>query len=99
MLAKRMSTILSDLTFEESIESTKIHSVAGLLSSHASLLSERPFRDPHHTISPVAMVGGGAHPKPGEVSLSHHGVLFWTSSRNSTVVSSKSCGSLWKKAA
>jgi magnesium chelatase family protein len=76
MLAKRVSTILSDLTFEESIESTKIHSVAGLLSNQSSLLNERPFRDPHHTISEVAMVGGGSHPKPGEVSLSHHGVLF-----------------------
>ena len=76
MLAKRVSTILSDLSFEESVESTKIHSVAGLLSSQASLLSERPFREPHHTISSVAMVGGGTHPKPGEVSLSHHGVLF-----------------------
>ncbi len=76
MLAKRVPTILSDLTFEESIESTKIHSVAGLLSNQASLLNERPFRDPHHTISSVAMVGGGSYPKPGEVSLSHHGVLF-----------------------
>ena len=76
MLAKRVSTILSDLSFEESMESTKIHSVAGLISNQASLLTERPFRDPHHTISSVAMVGGGSHPKPGEVSLSHHGVLF-----------------------
>ncbi len=76
MLAKRVPTILSDLTFEECIESTKIHSVAGLLSNQCSLLNERPFRDPHHTISSVAMVGGGTHPKPGEVSLSHHGVLF-----------------------
>ncbi len=76
MLAKRVPTILSDLTFDESVESTKIHSVAGLLSNRGTLLAERPFRDPHHTISPAAMVGGGTHPKPGEVSLSHHGVLF-----------------------
>jgi magnesium chelatase family protein len=76
MLAKRIPTILSELTFEESMESTKIHSVAGLLPSQASLLTERPFRDPHHTISGPAMIGGSSHPKPGEVSLAHHGVLF-----------------------
>ncbi len=76
MLAKRMPTILSSITFNEAIETTKIHSVAGLLSKKSALLDIRPFRDPHHTISDVAMIGGGAHPKPGEVSLAHHGVLF-----------------------
>lgn len=76
MLAKRAPTILSSITFEEAVETTKIHSVAGLLSSKSSLLENRPFRDPHHTISNVAMIGGGTYPKPGEVSLSHHGVLF-----------------------
>ncbi len=76
MLAKRIPGILSSITFEEAVETTKIHSVAGLLSQKSALLSERPFRDPHHTISNVAMVGGGSHPKPGEVSLAHRGVLF-----------------------
>lgn len=76
MLAKRMPSILSTVEFEEALETTKIHSVMGLLSSRTSLLKTRPFRDPHHTISNVAMVGGGSHPKPGEVSLAHNGVLF-----------------------
>lgn len=76
MLAKRIPTILSSISFEEAIETTKIHSVAGLLSQRSSLLKHRPFRDPHHTISDVAMIGGGSYPKPGEVSLAHHGVLF-----------------------
>ncbi len=76
MLAKRLPTILSSITFEEAIQTTKIHSVAGLLSEKSSLLESRPFRDPHHTISNVAMIGGGSYPKPGEVSLAHNGVLF-----------------------
>ncbi len=76
MLAKTIPSILSSLSFEEAVEATKIHSVAGLLSSRSALLASRPFRSPHHTISDVAMVGGGAHPKPGEVSLAHQGVLF-----------------------
>lgn len=76
MLAKRMPTILSKMTTVEALETTKIHSVAGLLRGRTRILETRPFRDPHHTISNVAMVGGGTHPKPGEVSLSHHGVLF-----------------------
>jgi magnesium chelatase family protein len=76
MLAKRLPSILSVMTPDESIETTKIHSVAGLLTKRGTLLTERPFRDPHHTTSHIAMVGGGSYPRPGEVSLSHHGVLF-----------------------
>jgi len=76
MLAKRVPSILSSMSFAESVETTKIHSVAGFLSRRSALVRSRPFRDPHHTISDVAMIGGGTHPKPGEVSLAHHGVLF-----------------------
>ena len=76
MLARRLPGILPPLSFDESIEATTIHSVAGQLRPGVGLLTERPFRAPHHTISDVALVGGGATPRPGEVSLAHHGVLF-----------------------
>jgi magnesium chelatase family protein len=76
MLAKRLPSILPPLTLQEALETTKIHSVAGKLSRNASLIAQRPFRSPHHTISDVALVGGGGNPQPGEISLSHHGVLF-----------------------
>lgn len=76
MLAKRLPSILPPLTLTEALETTKIHSVAGKLSRYSSLISVRPFRAPHHTISDVALVGGGTHPQPGEISLAHNGVLF-----------------------
>jgi len=76
MLAKRLPTILPPLNMQEALETTKIHSVAGKLSVGKGLLNQRPFRAPHHTISDVALVGGGGNPQPGEISLSHNGVLF-----------------------
>jgi len=76
MMARRLPGILPPLTFEEALEATAVHSVAGLLPRGAGLLIERPFRAPHHTISDVALVGGGSMPRPGEVSLAHNGVLF-----------------------
>lgn len=76
MLAKRLPSILPPFTLQESLETTKIHSVAGKIGMETSLMTQRPFRSPHHTISNVAMVGGGAYPQPGEISLAHNGILF-----------------------
>ncbi len=76
MLAKRLTTIIPDMCLEESLETTKIHSVAGLINSKNSVISKRPFRAPHHTASDIALVGGGSVPRPGEVSLANNGILF-----------------------
>lgn len=76
MMARRIPSILPSLSFEEALETTKIHSVAGVLSKNTPLITVRPYRAPHHTISPVSLVGGGKIPKPGEISLAHNGVLF-----------------------
>jgi magnesium chelatase family protein len=76
MLSKRIATIMPPMSLEEAIESTKIHSIAGMLNGQQAFVSTRPFRSPHHTISDVGLLGGSAIPAPGEVSLAHHGVLF-----------------------
>lgn len=76
MLAKRLPSILPEMTFEESVRTTEIHSIAGTLSPDVSLITQRPFRSPHHTVSPFGLSGGGMYPRPGEISLAHNGVLF-----------------------
>ena len=76
MLAKRLPSILAPLRFEEALETTKIHSVAGVLDAEQGLVTHRPFRSPHHTISDAGLIGGGMVPRPGEVSLAHNGLLF-----------------------
>jgi magnesium chelatase family protein len=76
MLARRLPTILPNMTLNEALETTKIHSVAGMLPANTPLIATRPFRDPHHTVSNAGLIGGGSIPRPGEVSLAHHGVLF-----------------------
>ena len=75
-MAQRITSILPDMTYEEALEITKIYSVAGYLSKDRPVIASRPFRSPHHTITPVSLIGGGTSPKPGEISLAHYGVLF-----------------------
>ncbi|MBR2333189.1 MAG: YifB family Mg chelatase-like AAA ATPase, partial [Rikenellaceae bacterium] len=76
MLARRMPTIMPPMTLDEALETTKIHSVAGKIGAHKGLITQRPFRSPHHTASQVALIGGGSNPQPGEVSLAHNGIMF-----------------------
>ena len=93
MLSKRLPSILAPLTFEEALETTKIHSVAGVLEAGAGLVTQRPFRSPHHTISDAGLIGGGMVPRPGEVSLAHNGLLFLDELPSSHATSSRSCAS------
>lgn len=94
MLTKRLAGILPALTFQEAIETTKVHSIAGLLQKGAGLLSERPFRSPHHTISDAGLIGGGSGmARPGEVSFAHNGICFLTSCRSFRAMFWRCCGS------
>src|SRR5256885_2746717 len=88
MLARRLPTILPKMSLEEALETTKIHSVAGVLPLGESLVARRPFRAPHHTISDAGLIGGGSYPRPGEVSLAHGGALFLRSEEHTSQLQS-----------
>ena len=96
MLARRLPTILPPLSLHEALDTTKIHSVSGLLQNNSALVTTRPFRSPHHTISDVALVGGGSNPAPGEISLAHNGVLFLDELPEFKRSVLEVCGNLWK---
>ena len=96
MMAKRLPSILPPLTLAESLETTQIHSIAGKLDRGATLISTRPFRSPHHTISDVALIGGGASMQPGEISLAHNGILFLDEFPHYTKNALKRCDNRWK---
>lgn len=98
MLARRLVTILPPMTEAEALEVTKIYSIVGLLPQADSVMLERPFRSPHHSISGSALLGGGSTPRPGEVTLAHNGVLFWTSCRSLNVLRWRCCVSRWRMA-
>ena len=96
MMAKRLPSILPPLTLAESLETTQIHSIAGKLERGATLISTRPFRSPHHTISDVALIGGGASMQPGEISLAHNGILFLDEFPHYTKNALERCDNRWK---
>jgi Magnesium chelatase, subunit ChlI len=91
MLARRLTTILPDMTLAEAIETMRNHRVAGCSGDRTAVVTTRPFWAPHHTISDVGLIGGGQVPRPGEVSLAHHGCCFWMSYRRAGGMSSRSC--------
>ncbi len=96
MLAKRLPTILPPITFNEAIETTKIFSVVGMMAKDQALITKRPFRSPHHTISDAGLIGGGHIPRPGEVSLAHQGCCFWMNCPSLKSMFWKYCASPWK---
>ena len=96
MLAKALAGIMPEFTVEEALEVTKIHSIGGLLKEGENLVVRRPFRSPHHTVSYAGLIGGGAFPRPGEVSLAHRAFFFWTNCRSFQGPFWKSCDNLLK---